>query len=58
MDEITKVKDKLQELMVLVHRLEKKLSNICEHEFIKELPDGLRDNGEFDYRCRKCGYTK
>ena len=31
----------------------------CEHDWEKEYPSsGMRDNGEFWYRCRKCGATE
>ena len=56
MEEITIVKVKIQELMLKVKELEKKLIDKCDHEFEKEIPEGMRDNGEFYYRCRKCNF--
>ena len=29
----------------------------CEHVFVMEFPSGMRDNGEYWYRCSKCGST-
>ncbi len=27
----------------------------CEHDFMRRAPSYMRDNGEFEYKCSKCG---
>lgn len=56
MEETRVLKLKIQELAVLVQELDKKIIDSCDHEFEKEIPTGMRDNGEIYYRCRKCNY--
>ena len=62
MDDIRLVNSKISELKQLLKRIEElqyRILDICDHEFEKEIPSGsMRDNGEFDYRCRKCGFLK
>ena len=62
MDEIKILKVRIQQMISVAQDLDKKLDHItqemCEHEFKKEIPCGMRDNGEFYYRCRKCGFSK
>ena len=56
MEEIRKVKVKINELSRVVEDLENKIIDSCEHELEKEECDTIRDNGEFHYRCRKCNF--
>ena len=30
----------------------------CEHDYVREYPSGLRDNGEYTEVCRHCGHTR
>ena len=56
MEEIRRVKVKIRELSCLLKELEEKIVESCDHEYEKEIPQTVRDNGEFYYRCRKCNY--
>ena len=31
-------------------------SAACEHDFLRRTPSCMRDNGEFEYVCEKCGF--
>ena len=42
---------RLEMLLLLAER------EACEHDWVREVPNGPRDNGEFWYRCKKCGTT-
>ena len=43
---------RLEMLLLLAER------KACDHVWEKEYPSGPRDNGEFGYRCTKCGTTE
>ena len=53
---IRDIRIKIREIESILKCLEK--NKQCEHVFIKEIPDGPRDNGEFYYRCTYCGFQK
>tara|TARA_B100000963_G_C22439905_1_gene586087 strand:+ start:115 stop:294 length:180 start_codon:yes stop_codon:yes gene_type:complete len=56
MEEIRSLKVKIRELIVVVQELEEKIIKTCDHEFEREINEGMRDNGEIYYRCRKCKF--
>ena len=58
MDEIREIKCKLRSIQELLHEVQMKIVNNCNHQYLQEIPDGPRDNGEFYYRCRLCGHQK
>ena len=44
---------------VLKHRITLfKKSAKCDHEWIKQIPEGFRDNNEYFMRCIKCRSIK
>ena len=43
------------ELMLLI--AEREEAGRCEHTWVKQFPDGPRDNNEFSYVCERCGTT-
>ena len=53
---IREIRTKIREIESLLIKIEKVTT--CDHLFIKEIPDGPRDNGEFYYRCTYCGFQK
>ena len=58
MESVSKIKVKIQELNRLVVALEKEITDVCAHEFEKDMPSAPRDNGEFFHKCIKCGIQK
>ena len=48
---------RVRRLELLLLLAEREAADRCEHRWVKEDPGGPRDNGEFWYRCSKCGST-
>ena len=48
---------RVRRLELLLHPAEREAADRCEHRWSKEDTGGPRDNGEFWYRCSKCGST-
>ena len=46
---------RVRRLELLLRLAEREAASRCEHEWVRELPGGMRDNGEFWYICRRCG---
>ena len=49
---------RVRQLEMLLRIAQREAATRCEHLWVKELPSGMRDNGEFWYRCKKCGTTQ
>ena len=49
---------RVRRLEMLLLLAEREAASRCEHDWVKEYPSGPRDNGEFWYRCSKCGATE
>ena len=49
---------RVRQLEMLLRIAQREAATRCEHQWVKELPSGMRDNGEFWYRCKKCGTTQ
>ena len=49
---------RVRRLEMLLRLAEREAASRCEHVWAKEIPSGPRDNGEFWYRCNKCGTTE
>ena len=47
----------VRRLEMLLLLAEREAVSRCDHVWEKEYPSGPRDNGEFWYRCKKCGTT-
>ena len=48
---------RVRRLEMLLLLAEREAVSRCDHVWEKEFPEGPRDNGEFCYRCSKCGMT-
>ena len=48
---------RVRELEHLLYRAEREEASRCDHVWVKKVPHGPRDNGEYWYRCSKCGST-
>jgi len=46
---------RVKRLEMMIFLAEREAAARCEHVFVKEFPSGMRDNGEWWYRCSKCG---
>ena len=49
---------RVRQLEVLLRIAQREAASRCEHHWVKEVPSGMRDNGEFWYRCSECGTTQ
>ena len=49
---------RVRQLEMLLRLAEREAASRCEHVWEKETPTGPRDNGEYWYRCSKCGMTE
>ena len=49
---------RVRRLGMLLLLAEREAASRCEHDWVQEYPSGPRDNGEFWYRCSKCGVTE
>ena len=49
---------RVRRLEMLLLLAEREAASRCEHDWVREVPNGPRDNGEFWYRCKKCGATE
>ena len=49
---------RVRRLEMLLLLAEREAVARCDHIGEKEYPSGPRDNGEFWYRCKKCGATE
>ena len=58
MEEVSNLKEVIKKLNIIVEKLESNRFDSCDHDFKRELPFGPRDNGEFYYKCKICGFQK
>ena len=49
---------RVRRLELLLLLAEREAVSRCDHEWGKVYPNGPRDNGEYWYRCSKCGMTE
>ena len=49
---------RVRRLEMLLLLAEREAASRCEHDWVKEYQGGPRGNGEFWYRCSKCGATE
>ena len=49
---------RVRRLEMLLALAEREAVARCDHVWEKEYPSGPRDNGEYWYRCSKCGMTE
>ena len=54
---LRKARRRVRRLEMLLQMAERQAMTRCEHDWVREVPNGPRDNGEFGYRCKKCGTT-
>ena len=49
---------RVRRLEMMLILAEREAVPLCEHAWLEEYPTGPRDNGEYWYRCTKCGMTQ
>ena len=56
---LRRARRRVRRLEQLLQMAERQAMSRCDHAWEKEYPStGPRDNGEFWYRCNKCGTTE
>ena len=55
---LRKARRRVRRLEMLLQMAERQAMSRCDHVWETEYPSGPRDNGEYWYRCIKCGTTE